>query len=47
MFGNPWPIGCCRGKPFADMLSAILTSLPPAAFHADGTLKPAGEWQVG
>jgi hypothetical protein len=44
MFGTPWPAGCCRQSPFADLLSAVLSTLPGTAFHDDGTLKPVHEW---
>jgi len=44
MFGTPWPRGCCESQPFADMLAAILASLPPHAFTTDGHLRPVWDW---
>ncbi len=47
MFGSPWPLGCCRGEHFGDLLTAIRSTLPSEAFHEDGHLRPAWEWPAG
>lgn len=46
MFGTPFPTKCCQHAAFARLMSAALSTLPAAAFHDDGTLKPAGEWSA-
>lgn len=47
MFGTPFPKGCCRHDCFAELIAAILATMPPSAFQDDGSLKPAGEWVTG
>lgn len=46
MFGTPFPKGCCQHDNFGELRGAVLSALPPAAFHDDGTLKPAADWMA-
>ncbi len=47
MFGTPWPRGCCTSAPFGDLVAAIISSLPPQAFDAAGSLQPVWSWKAG